>query len=67
MEYLCKLTKTPTGWIVLDPFMWSWTTWIACVRTQREFIGIEREEEYIEIAQSRIDHEIKLIKEKPLF
>lgn len=56
MRYLCKLTKTPTGGIVLDPFMGSGTTGIACVLEGREFIGIEREAEYIEIAEKRIEH-----------
>ncbi len=55
MEYLCRLTKTPTGGVVLDPFMGSGTTGIACVLTGREFIGIEKEKEYIEIAKKRIE------------
>jgi site-specific DNA-methyltransferase (adenine-specific) len=46
MEYLCKLTRTPTGGIVLDPFMGSGTTGMACVNTDRDFIGIELNEEY---------------------
>jgi DNA modification methylase len=54
MEYLCKLTKTPTGGIVLDPFMGSGTTGLACMKTGRTFIGIEREAEYAEIAKARI-------------
>ncbi len=54
MRYLVRLTKTPTGGIVLDPFMGSGTTGIACVLEGREFIGIEREAEYIEIANKRI-------------
>lgn len=56
MEYLCTLTKTPTGGIVLDPFMGSGTTGIAVKNTGRPFIGIEREEEYCEIAKARITH-----------
>lgn len=56
MEYLCTLTKTPTGGIVLDPFMGSGTTGVACNNTDREFIGIEREEEYIKIAKARIEN-----------
>lgn len=55
MEYLVKLTATPTGGVVLDPFMGSGTTGIACKKQGRDFIGIEREEEYIEIAKARID------------
>ena len=56
MEYLCKLTKTPTGGIVLDPFMGSGTTGMACVNTDRDFIGIELVEEHIEIAKRRIEY-----------
>jgi hypothetical protein len=54
MRYLVRLTKTPTGGIVLDPFMGSGTTGIACELEGREFIGIEKEAEYIEIANKRI-------------
>ena len=55
MEYLCTLTKTPTGGIVLDPFMGSGTTGIACKLTGRDFIGIELDEEYFKIAEARIE------------
>jgi site-specific DNA-methyltransferase (adenine-specific) len=54
MRYLVRLTKTPTGGVVLDPFMGSGTTGIACELEGREFIGIEREAEYVEIAEKRI-------------
>jgi DNA modification methylase len=56
MRYLVRLTKTPTGGVVLDPFMGSGTTGIACELEGREFIGIEREAEYVEIAEKRIAH-----------
>jgi len=56
MRYLVRLTKTPTGGVVLDPFTGSGTTGIACVLEGREFIGIEREAEYVEIAEKRIAH-----------
>lgn len=55
MEYLVKLTATPTGGNVLDPFMGSGTTGIACKKQGRDFIGIEMDEEYIEIAKARIN------------
>jgi len=42
--------------VVLDPFMGSGTTGIACVLEGRDFIGIEREAEYVEIAEKRIEH-----------
>jgi DNA modification methylase len=39
---------------ILDPFMWSWTTWKMALLNNREFIGIERVEEYFNIAKERI-------------
>ncbi len=54
MEYLCILTKTPWGGVVLDPFAGSGTTGVACEKTGRDFILIEREKEYIEIIQARL-------------
>jgi len=39
---------------VLDPFMGSGTTGVACVNTSRKFIGIEIEERYFEVAKERI-------------
>lgn len=53
MEYLVKLVSRE-GATVLDPFMGSGSTGIACVSTGRNFIGIEREAEYLEIAKARI-------------
>lgn len=47
--------STPIGGIVLDPFMGSGTTGVACVQEGRNFIGIEREPEYFKVAQRRID------------
>lgn len=58
MEYLCTLTKTPTGGLVLDPFMGSGTTGVACLRTDRDFIGIEISSDYIKIAAARLRHTI---------
>jgi len=55
LEYLCILTKTPTGGIVLDPFVGSGTTCMAAKKTGRDFIGIEKEEEYCKIARARIN------------
>lgn len=56
MSYLARLTKTPTGGTVLDPFMGSGTTGVACVKEGRSFIGIELDEGYLEIAKKRIEH-----------
>ena len=55
MEYLIRLI-TPPGGTVLDPFMGSGTTGCACARLGFQFIGIEREAEYAEIAKKRIKH-----------
>jgi len=54
MEYLARLTSTPTGGTVLDPFMGSGTTGMACKKVGRDFIGIELDEHYFEIAEKRI-------------
>jgi len=53
MEYLCTLTKTPTGGVVLDPFAGSGTTGVACQNTGRDFILIEMTPEYIPIIEAR--------------
>lgn len=53
MRWLVRLVTPPNG-IVLDPFLGSGTTGMACRYEQRRFIGIEREADYIEIAERRI-------------
>lgn len=54
MQYLVKLV-TPKGGTCLDPFMGSGSTGKACKLEGFDFIGIEREEEYINIAEARIN------------
>ena len=54
MRYLCRLI-TPKGGTVLDPFMGSGSTGLAAKTECMEFIGIEREQEYFEIATDRIN------------
>lgn len=54
MEYLIKMV-TPKGGVVLDPFMGSGSTGVAAKRLKRHFIGIEREADYIKIAEARIN------------
>jgi len=55
LRYLARLTMTPTGGIVLDPFMGSGSTGIACIEEDRSFIGIEIEEVSYIIAEARIE------------
>lgn len=54
MEYLIR-TYTNEGMTVLDNCMGSGTTGVACVNTNREFIGIERDPNYFKIARERIE------------
>jgi len=53
LEYLIR-TYTNEGETVLDFTMGSGTTGVACMKTGRKFIGIERDEKYFEIAKKRI-------------
>ena len=60
MEYLIK-TYTNENETVLDFTMGSGTTGVACVNTNRNFIGVELDENYFKIAQDRIkENEYKL-------
>ncbi len=54
MEYLIK-TYTNENEIVLDFTMGSGTTGVACMNTNRKFIGIELDDKYFEIARDRIE------------
>jgi site-specific DNA-methyltransferase (adenine-specific) len=54
MRYLCRLVTPPKG-IVLDPFMGSGSTGKAAMLEGFDFIGIEREENYMGIAKARIN------------
>ena len=47
------------GDLVLDPFMGIGATGIACVKSDRNFIGIEIDENYFDIAKERIENNIK--------
>jgi DNA modification methylase len=54
MRYLCRLV-TPAGGLILDPFMGSGSTGRGAVLEAFDFIGIEREGPYFQIAQDRIN------------
>lgn len=58
MEWIVK-NYTKSGDTILDPFMGSGTTGVACMKLGRGFIGIEINEDYFEIAKKRIEDEYK--------
>lgn len=54
IEYLAG-KFSDEGQTILDPFMGSGTTGVACVNTGRKFIGIELDDGYFNIAKERIE------------
>jgi site-specific DNA-methyltransferase (adenine-specific) len=58
MRWLVRLC-TPEGGVVLDPFMGSGSTGKACMLENFRFVGVEMEQQYIEIARRRIAHALK--------
>ena len=54
IEHLVRTTSKPTH-TILDPFMGSGTTGVACVNLDRDFIGIEIDEHYYNVAKARIE------------
>lgn len=54
-EYLIR-TYSNEGDTILDPCMGSGTTGVACMNTNRNFIGIERDDKYFKTAQNRINN-----------
>ena len=56
------LHSSNEGDTVLDPFMGSGTTGVACMNLGRNFIGIEKDDKYFEIAKSRIEDSTKQLK-----
>jgi site-specific DNA-methyltransferase (adenine-specific) len=63
MRYLVRLV-TRKGGIVLDPFMGSGTTGVAAIQEGMNFVGIEKDPHYYEIASERI-HKARPIEQKP--
>lgn len=53
----CILAGCPSGGLVLDPFFGAGTTGLVAMKAGRHFIGIELNEEYIEIAKKRLNGE----------
>jgi len=53
MEHLIKIFTTE-GQIVLDPFMGSASTGIACINTKRKFVGVELNQQYFLMSKNRL-------------
>lgn len=66
IERLVEMT-TKEGDVVLDAFMGSGTTGIACHRLDRKFIGFEIDKEYFEIAKNRLEDSIFLSQQLDMF
>ena len=49
----------PEDFVIVDPFMGSGTTGVACKSLNRDFIGIEIDEKYFSIAKERIGEAVK--------
>lgn len=64
MQYLVRLVTPPNG-VCLDPFCGSGTTLMACVKEGFNYIGLEREADYVKIAEARIEWVKKQAKETP--
>lgn len=60
MRYLVRLVAPPKRGIILDPFIGSGTTAIACHKEGHDWVGYEKNEEYIQIAEGRIAHWTKV-------
>jgi DNA modification methylase len=55
LTYLCRLI-TPKGGVILDPYMGSGSTGIAALLEGFQFIGMEMDEDYFKIAETRINN-----------
>jgi DNA modification methylase len=53
MEWLIRI-YTPENGLVLDPFMGSGTTGVAAANVKRQFVGIDTDQHYVEIAKKRL-------------
>lgn len=69
MLWCLETCRIGLGKTVLDPYMGSGTTGVACIRTGRRFIGIEKDPKHFEAARQRLAQELskhnKLLNVKP--
>jgi site-specific DNA-methyltransferase (adenine-specific) len=59
LQWVMEQTGVPSGATVLDPYMGSGTTGIACIRTGRKFIGIEIDAGHFATARARLENELR--------
>ena len=62
MVWCLALCKLDLGAVVLDPYMGSGTTGVACIKNGFNFIGIDNDEEHFEVAVKRIQMESKQVR-----
>ena len=62
MEWLVRMV-TADGQKILDPFAGSGTTGLACLSENRDFLLIEKDEDYAEIARERLDNSEEILQE----
>lgn len=60
MAWAMEQIEIAEGAIVFDPYMGSGTTGVACIRTGRNFIGVEKDETYFKIAADRLRREMRV-------
>jgi len=62
LDLIEKIIRNSTNeWdLVLDPFMWSWTTAVACKNMNRNFVWMEISQEYVNTANNRLHNSISL-------
>ena len=61
----CILATTKEDDIVFDPFNGSGTTGVACLRTNRVYIGVELDKKYLDISKERFKSKISQLKLQP--
>ena len=65
LAVICTIAGCPKGGIILDPFIGSGTVGLIALLHNRKYIGIELNEEYVDLARKRIETEVKKLgKEK---
>ena len=57
LKLIRELIKANKGQLIFDPFAGSGTTMVACKQLGRDFIGIEIDQEYVNIANKRLSQE----------